>query len=88
VDEETRTLDRDLCRVCNHTVSLHSVQSGMCLAVDRQRRGCGCNLRAQIEALRALLREAAGRRLTVEDQDAVAQLAQTLRALLDQTDLP
>jgi len=45
------------------------------------------DLRAQVEAFRAMLREAPERGLTPEEQHAVAELAETVRTLLGEKDL-
>jgi hypothetical protein len=45
------------------------------------------DLRAQVEAFRAMLREARERELTLEEQDAVAEVAETIRTLLGEKDL-
>jgi hypothetical protein len=45
------------------------------------------DLPAQVEAFRAMLRDAPGRGLTPEEQDSVAELTETVRMLLGEKDL-
>jgi hypothetical protein len=110
LDGEVRTLEPDPLCVCDHTASQHLGGSGMCLAMDQdRRRGCSCTawqlvedepdseqvqtevmteLSAKREIVQTMLLEAAERGLTVEEQEAVVQLAEAIRRLLGETDPP
>jgi hypothetical protein len=59
--------------------------------VEEETRSLDCpltDLRARIEVFRALFRKSRACGLTPEAQDALADLAETIRALLGEIELP